>query len=102
MDSTGNLRQALAQQVAAFQAGAAAISATELMTLLRRQGISVDHAGVMTMLEALELGSCVQLARSAEEDVVLGIYPAILSFSEPRPVLGSASLPHMTGLPGSR
>jgi hypothetical protein len=50
------------------------------MTLLHRQGISVDHAGVMTMLEALELRSCVQLARSAEEDVVLGIYPAIRQF----------------------
>ena len=81
MDSTVNLRQALAQQVvAAFHTGAAAISATELTTLLRRQGISVDHAAVMTMLEALELRNCVQLARSEEEDVVLGIYPAIRQF----------------------
>lgn len=81
MDSTVNLRQALAQQVvAAFHAGAAAISAAELTTLLRRQGISVDHAAVMTMLEALELRNCVQLARSEEEDVVLGIYPAIRQF----------------------
>jgi ribosomal protein L12E/L44/L45/RPP1/RPP2 len=81
VDSTVNLRPALAQQVvAAFHAGAAAISATELTTLLRQQGISVDHAAVMTMLEALELRNCVQLARSEEEDVVLGIYPAIRQF----------------------
>ena len=78
MESTVNLRQALAQQVvAAFHAGAAAISATELTTVLRQQGISVDHATVMTLLEALELRNCVQLARSDAEDVVLGIYPTI-------------------------
>ena len=81
MEPTVNLRQALAQQVvAAFPGGAASISATELTTLLRRQGISVDHASVMTLLEALELRNCVQLARSEEEDVVLAIYPAIRQF----------------------
>jgi ribosomal protein L12E/L44/L45/RPP1/RPP2 len=81
LESTVNLRQALAQQVvAAFHAGAAAISATELTSVLRGQGMSVDHATVMTLLEALELRNCVQLARSAEEDVVLAIYPAIRQF----------------------
>lgn len=81
MESTVNLRQALAQQVvAAFHAGAAAISATELTTVLRQQAISVDHASVMTLLEALELRNCVQLARSEEENVVLAIYPAIRQF----------------------
>jgi ribosomal protein L12E/L44/L45/RPP1/RPP2 len=81
VESTVNLRQALAQQVvAAFHAGAAAISATELTTVLRQQAISVDHASVMTLLEALELRNCVQLARSEEENVVLAIYPAIRQF----------------------
>jgi hypothetical protein len=81
VESKADLRQALAQQVvAAFHAGAAAISATELTIGLHGQGIGVDHATVMTMLEALELGNCVQLARSEEEDVVLGIYPAIQQF----------------------
>jgi hypothetical protein len=34
----------------------------------------------MTLLEALELRNCVQLARSEAENVVLGIYPAIQQF----------------------
>jgi hypothetical protein len=75
------LRQEMAQLiVTAFQDGAAAITGTELAHALLQRGIRVEHATALTTLEALELRNCVQLLRSADEDVVTAIYPAIKQF----------------------
>jgi hypothetical protein len=81
MGANLQLRQAVARVIVeAFAAGAASISGQQITTLVRQRGIAVEHRAILLTLEALELLSCLRLAKTYHENVVTDIYPDLADF----------------------
>jgi hypothetical protein len=81
MGANFQLRQAVARVIVeAFAAGAASISGQQITAILRQQGIAAEHGAILMTLEALELSSCVRLAKTYQENVVTDIYPDLADF----------------------
>jgi hypothetical protein len=81
MQRSLQLRQAVARVIgAAFAAGAASISGQKITAVVQQRGNAVEHRAVLLTLEALELLSCVRLAKTYQENVVTDIYPDLADF----------------------